>query len=420
MESEATPAAVARLSRIGTGYARTSVNASAFRKNSVVSHGNRQVAAYYDAEGRVVIARRQLGRDRWERHVTQYAGNVDDAHNAISIAVDGEGVLHAAWDHHGGALNYARGTAPGALSLGPREAMTGKDESSVTYPQFYNLASGDLLMLYRDGASGRGNVILNRYDVASRRWRPLAHPLIDGEGARNAYLNTMAIDARGRWHLSWTWRETPDVASNHDVLYAVSPDEGASWLRSDGSRYELPITRSTAEVAWTVPQDRELINQTSMTVDAAGRPVVATYWRAPGEGAPQFRIVWHDGARWRMNSIGRRLSPFHLSGTGTRRIPVSRPQVLAGPDTALYVVLRDAERGEGVRVAMSTDTSRTDWQFKAISGVPVGQWEPTYDPLLWKRDGLLHLFHQPVGQGAGDTEEDVAPQPVSILEWRPR
>ena len=99
---------------------------------------------------------------------------------------------------------------------------------------------GDLLFLYRDGGSGDGDILLNRYDVAEARWVPVQHPLIRGEGARNAYVNRLVIDSDGGWHISWTWRETPDVATNHDVLYAYSPDQGRSWQRSTGEPYDLP------------------------------------------------------------------------------------------------------------------------------------------------------------------------------------
>ena len=189
-------------------------------------------------------------------------------------------------------------------------------------------------------------MLLNRYDVRRGTWRVLQHPLIAGEGQRNAYPNQLAVDARGGWHLSWVWRESPDVASNHDVMYAFSPDEGRSWRTSAGATYALPITAATAEVAWRVPQGSELINQTSMAVDAARRPLIATYWRDPASEVPQLRLVWHDGARWRASQVGTRTSAFRLSGGGTKRIPLSRPQVLARGDEVL-VVYRDAERGGG-------------------------------------------------------------------------
>ena len=297
--------------------------------------------------------------------------------------------------------------------------MTGLREARVTYPQFYALPAGDLLFVYRDGASGNGDVLVNRYDARRDAWRAVAHPLIAGEGRRNAYVNQLAIDARGGWHVTWTWRESPDVATNHDVLYAFSPDEGATWRTSDGRAYALPITARDAEVAWAVPQRSELINQTTAAADARGRPMVATYWRDASSEVPQLRLVWHDGARWRASQVGTRTQPFRLSGGGTKRIPLSRPLVLAGRGGAVHVVFRDAERGGGITVATSTDPARATWRLSELRAAGVGQWEPTHDPVAWRRDGRLYLFVQRVGQGDGETLEDVAPQPVSVLEWRP-
>ena len=79
----------------------------------------------------VVLGKRRLGATHWELVLSPYRGNAADAHNSISIMVDGAGVLHMAWDHHNGALRYAKGVAPGALTLGPPMPMTGKGERSA-------------------------------------------------------------------------------------------------------------------------------------------------------------------------------------------------------------------------------------------------------------------------------------------------
>jgi BNR repeat-containing family member len=404
---------------VGTGWAKSSVNTVIFRTNSVVTHDNVQYTAWYDDSARVVLAKRTLGADHWDVRTTSYTNDVTDAHNAIAIAVDGRGVLHVAWAEHGRALHYARAERPGSLELGASQPMTGLRETQVTYPQFYALRGGDLLFVYRDGQSGRGDVMLNRWDVRHDAWRAVAHPLISGEGERNAYVNLLAIDAHGGWHLSWCWRETPDVASNHDVLYAYSPDEGRSWRTTDGRRYALPITARTAELAWAVPQGSELINQTSMAVDEAGHPLIATYWRPEGSDVPQFQLVWHDGMRWRASQVGTRTQPFRLSGGGTKRIPISRPLVVAGAKGAVHVIFRDAERGGGISVATTKDAAHAVWRVSSLSATPVGQWEPTYDPVAWQRSGRLFLFVQRVGQGDGESLEALPSQPVSILEWKP-
>jgi hypothetical protein len=417
---ERTPAPLrVSISELGPGWARSSVNAVIFRTASIASHGGIQYAAYYDDSAHVVLAMRRIGSPRWTVARTPYSNDVTDAHNAIGIAVDGRGVLHVAWAEHDRALHYARAVRAGSLTLGAAEPMTGRREERVTYPQFYTLAGGDLLFVYRDGQSGRGDVLLDRYDVRARTWRVLQHPLIAGEGRRSAYVNQLAIDVRGGWHLSWVWRDSPDVATNHDVLYAYSSDEGRSWRRSSGDAYTLPITASTAEVAWAVPQGSELINQTSAATDARERPVIATYWRDMGSEVPQLRIVWHDGTRWRSSRVGERTLAFRLSGGGTKRIPLSRPQVLVSRTGEVLVVYRDEERGGGISVARSTVQSRDRWTTAALWPFAVGQWEPTYDLDRWRREGRLSLLVQRVGQGDGESLEDIDPQPVSVLDWAP-
>ena len=405
--------------RVGEGWARNSVNAVIFRQHALTSSGDLQYTAFYDGEARMVLARRELGSDRWELHPTRFTGDVRDAHNCISLAVDGEGRLHVAWDHHGGALKYARGIEPGGLELGEPEPMTGRHEDRVTYPEFYDLPGGDLLFLYRSGGSGRGDTLLSRYELESRRWTPVAHPLISGEGQRNAYTNQIAIDHLGRWHLSWNWRETGGVQTNHDLCYAVTDDEGRTWRRSDGSIYELPITAATAEVACPVPQGHELINQVSSAVDSAGRPMLATYWRPPGTEVPQYQLVWFDGQIWRVSQVGERSLPFSLSGGGTRRIPVSRPALAVDRRDRIYLLFRDEERGSRASVAVCEDPERRRWEVRDLTLDSVGHWEPSYDAELWRRTGEMHVFLLRVGQGQGESLEELAPQPVEVLEWRP-
>ncbi|MBW3635641.1 MAG: BNR repeat-containing protein [Armatimonadetes bacterium] len=403
----------------GTGWAKSSVNAAVFRTNSLITHGDTQIIAWYDGETNVMLARRKIGTSTWETRKTQYKGRAQDAHNVISLGVDGKGILHMVWDLHGQKLRYARSTAPDSLELTEELPMTGEMENRVTYPQFYALPDGDLLFLYRDGSSGNGNAMLNRYDVQSGTWQKVQHPLVAGGGRRNAYLNTLAIDKKGGIHLSWVWRDTGDVATNHDVSYAYSPDQGKNWQKSTGEKYRLPITIENAEVAWAVPTNSELINQTSMTVDAQNRPLIATYWRPQGTDVPQYQLVWHDGQKWRQSQVGERKTAFRLSGGGTKRIPISRPQIVAGANNEVYVIFRDEERGNGISVSQSSDANRANWKTFELSKQNVGLWEPTYDPALWKRQGQLHLFMQRVGQGDAETLEDVAPQEVSVLEWTP-
>lgn len=401
---------------IAEGWARNQINAVIFRRNSITSHGDTQYVSFYDDATKVVLAKRKLETHIWEIRKTQYVGDVRDAHKTISMAVDGAGYLHMVWNQHDSPLQYCRTSSPGSLDLTSQMPMLSDKESRVTYPEFYNLPGGDLLFLYRDGSSGSGNLIVNRFDVKSRKWYRLQNNLIDGENTRSAYWQA-AVDTRGTIHLSWVWRETPDVASNHDICYAKSVDGGVTWQKSSGDKYQLPITAAAAEYVLHIPQRSDLINQTSMTADSRGNPYIVSYWRPEGSQIPQYQVVYQNGARWLTSQLPPRKLSFTLSGLGTRRIPISRPQVLIH-NSSVLVIFRDAERANRISVAMSVDLKNSKWTTSDLTQESVGMWEPTYDPVAWEKKHELHLFVQKVGQGDAEGIENIPAQMISVLEWR--
>lgn len=417
----ATIAANVRLVPVDSGRAANSINTTVFRKNSLVSFGDTQFVAFYDKDGFVVLGKRQLGETKWELKQTSFKGHVADAHNIISIMVDGNGYLHMAWDHHNNPLHYAKSISPGSLDLQP-STMTGSKENKISYPEFYKLANGDLLFFYRDGGSGNGNLIINKYDLPSRQWKTLQSNLIDGEGARNAYWQA-CVDAKGILHVSWVWRESPDVASNHDLCYARSKDGGITWEKSNGEKYALPVTAASAEVAQAISQKSELINQTSMFADASGHPYIATYWREAGTNVPQYHLVFRNENGWHTSNLGFRKTAFSLSGAGTKRIPIARPQIIAwqtGNRLSAAVIFRDEERGNNVSAAVCVDLQKGDWQIQDLYQKDVGSWEPSYDTELWKAKGLLHLFVQKTEQADAEGKSSLPPQMVEVLEWKPK
>jgi hypothetical protein len=409
------------MTTVDSGWANTSVNAVIFRKNSLVTYRDTQFIAFYDIDRYVVLGKRKLHTARWQLQRTPYRGNAADAHNIISIMVDGRGYLHMAWDHHNHPLHYSRSVQPGSLEMGPMMPMTGRQEKAVSYPEFYKMPDGNLLFLYRDGGSGNGNLVINQYSTRTKQWTQLQSNLINGEGQRNAYWQAF-LDVKGTFHLSWVWRESPDVASNHDLCYARSTDGGRTWQKSSGEMYQLPITAATAEYACKIPQNSELINQTSMFADASGLPYVATYWRDAGTTVPQYHLVYLQDKEWKVRNLGFRQTGFSLSGAGTKRIPVSRPQIVAwqsGKLLAAMLVFRDAERGSRVSAAICHDISKNNWQVTDLSQQSVGAWEPSYDTELWKEKRILNLFVQQVEQVDAEGKADIPAQPVEVLEWKP-
>ncbi len=401
-------------------YAGSSVNVVANVRSSVVTHSTTQYAAFYDADGFLVVAKRALGSDTWETLRTAHRGNVADAHNSISLAVDGAGFLHVAWDHHNSPLHYARSVAPGSLELAAPTPMTGTHESRVTYPQFHRLPDGDLLFLYRDGASGNGSLILDRYATATGKWSTVQANLIDGEGRRSPYWD-LCVDTAGTLHLAWVWRDSPDVASNHDLAYARSKDGGKTWTASSGAALALPITAATAEYAQRISTARNLMNSPVVAADEKGHPFLCTYWSPAPDAAPQFQIVHHDGAAWHVIPGPPPSQNFSLSGPGTKHPPLSRAVLLVDDNwqyPALHLIYRDDARSGRVVLASLAGHGPGVWKVTELTTASVGAWEPSIDPDLWPRFSQAHLLLENVTQRDGDDRSATAASaPIATLIW---
>lgn len=407
---------------VGPGWAKNTVNTAVFRKNSLVSNDSLQFIAYYDDDGYLVLGKRRLTENDWQLKRTAYQGNAKDAHNVISIMLDGAGYLHVAWDHHNGRLRYARSTTPGSLELSQELAMIGRDERTVTYPEFFRMPNGNLLFFYRDGGSGSGNLVINNYDLNRMAWSRVHTNLINGEGKRNAYWQAY-VDDHGTVHVSWVWRESPDVASNHDMAYACSKDAGVTWQNTQGVAYALPITAATAEYAMRIPEKSELINQTGMSADERGNPFIATYWRSAGTTIPQYKIIYFADGKWNTRSLDFRSSSFSLSGHGTKEIPISRPQLLVkghGNRAAVCVLFRDKERGSFASVVQLKHINAKKYSLLDISKQSLGSWEPSYDTELWRRKKQLALFVQQTEQKDGEGLLEVPPTAVRVIQWTPK
>jgi len=410
-----------RLVDVGLGWASNSVNAVIFRKNSLVTYRDTQYIAYYNQDKYVVLGKRKSGSSSWILKQTPFQGNTSDAHNSISIMVDGDGYLHVSWDHHGHPLRYAKSVSSGSLELTSKLPMTGVDEGNVTYPEFYKMPGGDLLFFYRSGASGQGDLVLNRYDLKTKTWQRLHDNLISGERERNAYWQAF-VDHKGTIHVSWVWRESANVASNHDLGYACSRDGGITWQKSTGETYAIPITQASAEYAFKIPQNSELINQTSMSADKKGNPFIATYWRESDSKIPQYHVVYNTGKIWKCLNLDFRKIPFSLSGVGTKRIPISRPQIMVNISKAKpsgLLIFRDEERDGKVSVVKIKSFKKKKWEVRDLLESSVGSWEPSFDTELWSMTGNLNLFIQNVQQVDAEGKADIPAQMVQVLEWKP-
>lgn len=399
---------------VSDGYASTSVNTAAFRRDALCTKEGKEYISFYDKDGYLTLGERFLKDTAWSIQKTQYKGEVTDAHRTISIAVDDSGYLHVAFNHHDSPLSYTRSVEPYSLQLDTLMPMTGMREKRVTYPEFYPMDT-TLLFVYRDGASGRGSMIMNRYNLKEKNWERVQSNLIDGEGERSAYWQ-MCTSRQGTIHVSWVWRESWLVETNHDMCYACSHDGGKTWEKSDGTDYELPITLDNSETIWEIPQSSELINQTSMTVDGDDNPYIATYWCDKKSGVPQYKIIYKDGEGWKMQQVSNRKQEFSLSGGGTKMIPIARPKLLV-KDKKAWLFVREEEYGGMAAMYCTKDikVNNARWKRKDLTSFTVNAWEPIIDYTLWQEKGKIVMFVENTMQGDGEKVVENEAQGVYVL-----
>ncbi|MBI1390481.1 MAG: hypothetical protein GC154_18750 [bacterium] len=302
----------------------------------LVSDGEFQFAAFYDADHQMTIAKRKLGDTEWDFvKLPQRVGW--DTHNKILIFLDREGYLHVTGNMHNDPLVYFRTEKPGDIhTLKDIGRWTGVHEDRVTYPTLLKLRDGSIHMTHRYGGSGNGMRLLKHYDEKTQTWSGPGGPFINGMDNVpdvNAYpFGPIREGPDGVLHIAWCWRETPDVLTNFHICYAKSEDGGFTWLKSTGVPYDLPITPKTAEIVDPVTQQSGLINIGSLSIGRDGVPYIG-YTRFDGDGHNQIFVAAHrPDSGWTIRQITHWPYRFEFSGGGTIPEYPPSPGVSCGKD----------------------------------------------------------------------------------------
>jgi hypothetical protein len=269
----------------------------------LLSHGDQQYVAYYNDQHQMIVARRQLAEDAWQK--VELPSKVGwDSHNYVTMAIDSAGHLHLAGNMHGVPLIYFRTRTAGDIATFERLPMTGQEEQRVTYPRFLTTPDDQLLFMYRSGGSGNGRRFFNAYDEPSQTWtRFLDTPMFDGQGQRNAYPRGPARGPDGRFHVVWVWRDTPDCATNNHLCYARSSDL-KHWENAAGEPVALPFVLEQSSV-WVdpIPSGGGIINGCqSLAFDSEHRPVIA-YHKSDEDGHMQVYVARIEKGRWQPRPI---------------------------------------------------------------------------------------------------------------------
>jgi BNR repeat-containing family member len=414
---------------LGPAWSANTVNTVIFRREAVLTAGRFQFCAFYADSSRLRIVQRDLASGSLFSADIHGDYNLVDAHNSISLAIDRDGYIHLAYDSHATQLRYRR--SENALSIHAwtdELPMSGHREGRVTYPTFLMQSSNQpLLVLYRDGGAESGSAWIKEYSEATQTWHDRELPVLSGTQQQpwtsNAYWNQPVIGRDGVLHLTFVWRThllgKEKRVNNINIGYARSADQGRRWFSSRGQQFRLPITQVNAETVWPVSPGSNLINQCGMALDSQGFPHVAFY-SDDSMGVPQYQHLWFDGQTWMHSFISARTQPFLLTGGGTLKIPMSRPEIVIDDDDVAYVIYRGDLTGDRL-VAQRLQPPAYDpdpVDIRVLWEAPVGFAEPVIDRSRWRRDGVLTMLVQKNRQPAHDAPSDPTLDPIYLVDWR--
>lgn len=300
---------------------------------ALLTNGDLQYVAYYDANRQMTVASRPVGTDNWTH---QPLGNDvgTDGHNSVTMAVDRDGQLHVSGNMHNVPLIYFRTSTAGDITTLTRipSMVDPSTENSVTYPVFLYNNSGQLIYNYRSGVSGNGDTYYNIYDETTKTWnRLLDQPLFDSQGAGNSYPSNPMLGPDGNFHMVWVWRVSGDAATNHTLSYARSPDL-VHWETIGGDPLTLPITQSTAGVVVDpVEPYNGLLNGIPTVGFDAGKNVLISYYRLDAKANTQVYVARPTSRnRWDVVQVSDWTGRYWAEGIGN--IP---PQPLVSPVSTL-------------------------------------------------------------------------------------
>ena len=411
-------------------------NRASFDQDKLVSFGNYQYSLYWSADEHLILFRRDLRDDsilKLEFPDYILTINPKDGHRNTVVGISPEdGRLHMSWDHHNNDLRYTK-SRPGFVTspletinlsdFEPQQPLTEGAPQKVTYPRFFNDSKDNFFFIYRTGSSGSGDSVLSRYDAKTASWSLIATCLFSKEGvyapwensdSRNAYLHDVLFDRSGNLHISWVYREAgKSWASNHDLHYAWSPDDGVTWRNSEGVQIadvskNDPITLDdTGIVVWPIPVYSWLMNQCAMTIDSRNRIHVATY-HMPEPFVPDE--LEHNPPE----HVVDRLRAYHYwrneSGTWHTSGPIQdpdrthehsrqrRPNIVVDEDNNV-VIYEPTSLGYRCHIAGEADNFST-WKSVAMTGAEFGPSDAgKHDRRLLREKGVLSFTAEPSRTG---------------------
>jgi hypothetical protein len=167
----------------------------------------------------------------------------DVGHHQPTIAVDGDGYIHAFVAMHNSNRRYWRSTLPGNVDSMADRSQTMPDQGgSYTYPVATRGANGDVYLIIRALPEGR----LFRWDNGVDSWSRVA--TFASDSGYVVYPDDVVVDASGSVNIVWEWAYSkPDALRHLGSYLRYSPAENR-FYNAAGTQVAVPATTTSPVV----------------------------------------------------------------------------------------------------------------------------------------------------------------------------
>jgi hypothetical protein len=188
-----------------------------------------------------------------------------NGHGNPSLLVDDDRYIYVFYGSHSTSTLVKRSRRPeNTLDWDDRAPIEGR----TTYPQPWQLLPQTITVLHRCEVA---NQCIRRSMDGAASWSD-ATTIIAVDDVKNKGVYAISVAGAGAYprklHVMWTVIDFRIQERRH-FYYARSEDGGTTWMRSDGSAYELPIAAEGAERIFDSGGDQ--VNTNDIQVDARGR-----------------------------------------------------------------------------------------------------------------------------------------------------